>query len=424
MKLFQRRDSEKGAAITYKFKLDRALDIKTFPNQVVVKKSVWQKTALLLSSTMTVLAGSIIAPSLPGIYEVFRETPNVDVLSRLVLTLPALSIALFAPLSGWILDRFGRKKPFIISLILFVVAGTSGVYLDDLYGILIGRALLGVAVAGIMTTSTTLAGDYFEGEERSAFLGTMSAVMALGGGLFVLLGGVLADMNWRFPFYVYGIAICVIPIVAFALPEPNRTPQHAPTSAGSNTNISIGTIAGIYLLIFVGMLFFYLVPVQIPFFLETLPGDISKTLTGVAISLATLTAAFASIMYQHLKQRLSFSMIFLLAFLLIGIGMLIVYKADSYLRLNVAMLVLGLGAGLLVPNSNLWVISLADITQRGRLIGGLNMALFLGQFFSPIIFRPIQESFGLNAGFGLLGGVSLLICGLILLGNWFQSNSG
>ena len=66
------------------------------------------KIALLLTSSMTVMAGAIIAPALPDIERVFADQPRGALLVRLVLTLPALFTAIVAPAAGWAVDRFGR----------------------------------------------------------------------------------------------------------------------------------------------------------------------------------------------------------------------------------------------------------------------------------------------------------------------------
>jgi MFS family permease len=52
----------------------------------------------------------------------------------------------------------------------------------------------------MMTTATTLIADYYEGERRSAVMGQQAAFMGFGGVVFLVLGGVLADLSWRAPF--------------------------------------------------------------------------------------------------------------------------------------------------------------------------------------------------------------------------------
>ena len=80
-----------------------------------------RNTTLLLISTLTIMAGATISPSLPAIESHFAGSPNVEILTRLVLTLPALSIVICAPFAGGLADRFGRQR----------MAGVKGLAVDE-----------------------------------------------------------------------------------------------------------------------------------------------------------------------------------------------------------------------------------------------------------------------------------------------------
>ena len=123
------------------------------------------------------MAAATIAPALSKISEAFSNNPDAEFLSRLILVLPSLIIAIAAPFMGYIIDRFGRKKLLLTSLILYAFAGTAGYFLDNLYHILISRGVLGIAVAGNMVTITTLVADYFDGKERDQFMGLQGGFM-------------------------------------------------------------------------------------------------------------------------------------------------------------------------------------------------------------------------------------------------------
>ncbi len=183
-------------------------------------KNLAVKITILLTSMMTVMAGATIAPSLPEMTRAFPQNSNAEAMVKLVLTIPGLFIAITAPLSGWVIDRYGRIPLLLIMLLVYGVAGTSGLYLDTLLEILVGRAFLGIAVGGIMTTSVALIGDYFDGSERQKFLGIQSGVMAIAGAIFITGGGLLADVGWRYPFLIYAMAFAVFPLVIIFLIEP------------------------------------------------------------------------------------------------------------------------------------------------------------------------------------------------------------
>jgi MFS family permease len=100
------------------------------------------KLTILLLSMLTMMAAAIIAPSLPAISLHFNHISQVELLSKLILSLPALFIVMIAPFAGNYIDRFGRLKLLYIGLLGYVISGTSGYFLQDLYMILVGRMFL------------------------------------------------------------------------------------------------------------------------------------------------------------------------------------------------------------------------------------------------------------------------------------------
>jgi len=95
----------------------------------LAKKSFITPIILLLAGLMTVMSSAVVSPSLPEMSVVFQDEQDVEFLVKLVLTLPTLFIAIFAPLAGIIIDKCGRKKLFVFSIILYGVTGTSGFFL-------------------------------------------------------------------------------------------------------------------------------------------------------------------------------------------------------------------------------------------------------------------------------------------------------
>ena len=240
---------------------------------VKMKNKILQKITLLLASMITMMAGAVVAPSIPQINKVFEEIPNSELLSRLILTLPAIFIALSSPLFGYLADKYGRKKFLLFSALLYSISGTSGFYLNDLYLILAGRAFLGIAVGGIMTIVITLVGDYFNGKERGAFMGQQGAFMGIGGIVFIIIAGILADVQWHLPFLIYGFAVPVFLLIYFYIYEPNIGRNPGKTIAGQvkgKAEYPKLRIFFIYSIIFIGIIIFYMLPVQIPFALKGL----------------------------------------------------------------------------------------------------------------------------------------------------------
>lgn len=360
---------------------------------------------MLLASSLTVMSGALIAPALPRMAEVFAEVPHADFLTKLILTIPAIFIALLSPVAGWLVDHFGKLRLFTISMLLYAVAGGAGFVLSNLYYILISRSILGMAIAGIMTTATTLIGDYYDGEERKKFLGTQAAFMAFGGTVFVALSGLLADISWRFPFLVYLFSLIVVFLVQKFLFEP----QSAGEASGNNNHTirNKGLIGLIYATTLFGMLMFYMIPVQSPFLMREM-GIESNFLGGLGLVIAAFFAAVAGQNYARFKRRSSFFMLYVFTFGFMALGYGIISLANQYWLVLVGMIFSGFGAGLLMPNANLWLIEIVPPQSRGRVIGGLTSAVFLGQFLSPVIVQPLVEITSLHIAYGIGAGVLLL----------------
>ena len=369
----------------------------------------WTLAALLGASSLTMMAGAVLSPALPDIRQHFADTPSVELLSRLVLTLPALFIALCASPAGWVADRCGRRTLLLLATGAFALAGASGFVLDDLIAILIGRALLGVAAAAVMTCSTALIADYFTGDERARVMGWQGAATAFGGVFFFALGGVLADMGWRAPFLIYLAALVLVPLV-HRLPEPGCRDDHGAARPGQAAWEwpSLTLLATLYLVALDSMVAVNVIPVQLAFHLREL-GVTGATRAGLAVALYTLFGGFSSLGYRRIEAYLGHRLTLAATFVLSGLSLWIVSFADSYTSIMLAMVVVVVGLGLLLPNLNTCVMTVASGPTRGRIAGGLTAAAFLGQFLSPVATQPIVASLGLSATFAFTGGVLLAL---------------
>ena len=349
---------------------------------------------LLLASTLTVMAGATIAPAQTAMRDAFLDTPAVDLLVRLAVTLPALAIALSARLAGSLADRIGRRRLLSWGAGLYAVAGASGLVLPTLPLILAGRAVLGLAVAAIMTSATALIGDYFDDERRSQVLGWQAGMMAFGGTVFLLLGGGLAELGWRLPFAIYLAPIALLPLLV-RLPAP---PERTGAVGAAPAVVPWRAVLPICALASFGMIAFYLLPTQLPFYLERL-GISGGIGSGVLLAMVTSLAGIASLSYGRLSRGLSHQATMVLAFGLLAAGYAVVGAAGGIVWAVAGLVVAGPGAGLLLPTFNGWVSELVAPERRGAALGALTAAVFLGQFVSPLASQPIADAANLSAAF-------------------------
>jgi MFS family permease len=372
------------------------------------------KTALLLVACLTVMSAATVAPALPRIAAAFSGAPNAELLSKLVLTAPAIAIAVCAPFAGVLVDRFGRLGLLRGSLVLYGLAGAAGYVLHDLYAILASRAALGVAVAGTMTSVTALVGDYYAGEARTRYAGLQSLAMSLGAVVCVGAAGLLADIGWRLVFLLYLTGWAVLVPVMLYLDEP-RGAADAPAAPGPPAAaLRLGPIAAAYGITFFAVAMFYMIPVQMPFLLRTI-GVESSTAAGIVVAAASLTAAIGSAWFARLRRSNSVLAVYAWAFGVMAAGYALAGLAGSYAGVLAGAAVAGIGVGLFFPNSNLWVLALAPPALRGRLAGGLTSAIFLAQFCSPLLVHPLVAATSLAGAFTIAAAVMGLAAAVLAL---------
>jgi MFS family permease len=106
--------------------------------------------------------------------------------------------------------------------------------LHSLYGILVSRLLLGIAVSAVATCATALIADYTSKDQIGPAMGRQSLFMALGNVVFVFTGGLLATQGWRWPFLLYAVGFVLIPpgIGATRRPQAVRPPPRRPRTQG------------------------------------------------------------------------------------------------------------------------------------------------------------------------------------------------
>jgi MFS family permease len=357
--------------------------------------------SLLLVAPLGIMSGISVVSSLPLISQTFSEIPNIEFLSKLMLTIPSIVIALFAPFAGHIVDKWGRLKPLYIGIVLFVLGGSSGFYLQDFYAILVGRAVLGFAVALIMTSSTTLIGDYFDEEARHKFMSKQGLAIGIGGIFFITSGGFLAQMHWSYPFAIYFIPLLFFPLLLSSLYEPKKhthsdDPEIEPK------------LLPVYLTAFFVMVLFYVLPTQLPYLIVNTLGGKPQTI-GFVIATAMTFNALTAMQYAKIKARLSYMQIYATTFTLFALGLFLISQATAISQLFYSTAFIGMAFGLLFVNTNAWFLSQVPASKRGKASGLLTSSFFLGQFSSPLLFEPIVSAYGIQILFLMVSGVSVMV---------------
>lgn len=369
---------------------------------------------VILAATAIALLGTPLAsPAMPEIARVFAENAQNEPFARailnaisilpgdpsviflvkfILLSIPALFIILGAPLVGWLSDNVSRKRLLNSSLLIFGISGASGYFSDTFFFMFVGRAILGLSIAGIKTATVAMVGDYYEGAERNKIIGWQGSAMKIGGVVFMLLGGFLANYSWQVPFLGYMLAFVILPSGLIALSEslPKTSAGDAPHAGSRRPDIPLWPATYVFISATLASGLFFITPVQLPFYLRN-AFTATPLEIGAAIALGNTVGALISLTYYRFKRRMNFIAIYAFIFLSMSAGYFVVAAAENYGVALLGMAIAGLGFGLYVPNHSSWILSIVSPKRRGFGVGLVTTAMFLGQFSAAILVQPFID---------------------------------
>ncbi|MBQ8888903.1 MAG: MFS transporter [Bacteroidaceae bacterium] len=377
-------------------------------------------TATILSmSLLTVMAAAAIAPAMGIIQQHFNSAP--DILIQLIISLPALFIIL-TNLCFLSISRVLRTRAIaIIGLAIYVVAGTGCFFIDNIYALLVMRALLGVSVGLIMPLSTGLLAYFYPPEEQARLMGLSAAMNQMGGVVGTLLAGILASIQWNYSFLVYLFGLIALLMIIRWLPNERLGSSNKRGKAFEPRQLLKfhPSVLGMLLLTMV----FFVFPTNFAIITSRQLQLDTATITLIMVAL-DLLAFFVGLVFGKLMTAFRTSIKFFPPIALI-VGYLFYAEASNITMLLIGSAFIGLGNGIGVP----YLLTIASIkggkNSATTVMPLLSASLYLGQFISPVIILPLSEAlFGVNEITGPYK-VAVLISILFLIQVWatrhFQS---
>jgi MFS family permease len=386
-----------------------------------------QGILLLLPITMAVMGLVVLVPVLPGMMEQFHAVPGVEYLVPFMLTLPALCVALLSPIAGVFVDFVGRRKTLIGALVIYAIAGIAPMFLGDLVHIIASRFVLGAMEALIVTSSTTLIGDYFDGRDREKWLSYQTAVASISSIFLALLGGALGGIDWRGPFAAYGVSILFAVGLLLWTWEPRKSEQSnaelAGALPGSKVRFPWSSILPISLLAVFGGTLFFTMRIQVTSVLAEYYNIRSPGELGMYTGLAGLAVGAGTLVYQQFTSRTRIPMQLLIAFGFLGVSYVMMNYSPTSPAFTSWLVVNQLGSGMLLPALVVWAMGRLPFEFRGRGTGLFMSAWWLGQPLSAqaIPFMRSQLQGNLPATLQVLGILCLVAAVVALLAYFLGS---
>ena len=188
---------------------------------------------IAISNLFLIFTGvGLVIPVMPLLMEDMHFNGTI---MGMMLSVFSITQLLASPIMGYLSDKLGRKKMIVLGMCLFAISEFIFGFANDKYIFYLSRGLGGVAAALLMPAVTAFVADMTTIEQRPKAMGYVSA--AISGGFIIGpgIGGVLASLGHRVPFFAAGIiAIIGCFLTQSILIEPQHNLQAKNTSQKTN----------------------------------------------------------------------------------------------------------------------------------------------------------------------------------------------
>ncbi|HEX3713949.1 MAG TPA: MFS transporter, partial [Trebonia sp.] len=146
-----------------------------------------------------------------------------------VIDLYALVLGALVLTVGSVADRFGRRRLYLIGLVLFAVASLTCGVAPNVAVLIAARGVQGIGAAAMFATTMALISNTYTGRERGMAFGIWGAVNGAASALGPIIGGLLtANFGWRWiflvnlPISVLAVALTLRVVTESRDPDPKR----------------------------------------------------------------------------------------------------------------------------------------------------------------------------------------------------------
>ena len=326
-------------------------------------------------------------PALPTMTSFFNASTSTI---QLTLTGSMVGLVLGQLLIGPISDKYGRKNPLIISLVIYLISTLAIIIFPNVYAMITLRFIQGISSAGAVVISRAISTDLYQGRELATFFALLMAVNGLAPILSPIIGSLLLQLtDWRGIFVTLAVIGIILLVVSFKF--------HESLESSKQLNLPITKTYYSIILVAKNKLFFALVIIQgfalaamfayiaaFPFILQThynltpLMYSLCFGLNGFAIVLGSKSAG-------NFKEKNSIKL-GLSLMLAVSIYLAIVLTLTlPFLFIEAGFFLLLLGLGFILPAGSAIAMSL-ERERAGSASAFFGFVpFFLGGVVSPLV---------------------------------------
>lgn len=369
-------------------------------------REIW----ILVAAALVIAMGyGLVAPVLPQ----FARSFDVSVAAAsAVISAFALMRLLFAPAGGALVTRLGERPVYLTGLVVVAVSTGAAGLAQSYVQLLVLRGLGGIGstmfTVSAMGLIVRLAPPAARGR-ASALYGTAFLLGSIGG---PVLGGLLAELGLRVPFFVYAVSLLLAAgVVAALLPATARPADDADAAVPMSLAEALRVPAYRAALVSGfsnGWTNFGVRVALLPLFAAAAL-DAGPRASGAALAVFAVGDVVALRLAGPLTDSVGRKPLVLTGLVVNGAFTAALGLSDQIWLVLAVSAIAGAGAGLLTPAQQ---ATLADVVGNersgGKVVAAFQMAQDAGAILGPVLAGLLADVAGYGAAFVLSGGLMVL----------------
>jgi MFS family permease len=343
-----------------------------------------------------------VAPALPALG---RDLGVSDAGLGLFTAAYMLPAVMFAVPLGYFADRYGRRRMFVGSALLYSLAGGAQALVDSYPALLALRFAQGIGYGALMPLTMTLIGDVLRGPAQLRAQSRRQVTMAAGEFALPLLGAALAGIGWQ---AALGAQAVLLPVALAGLWALAGAPRGAPeTRYASELGEAVAQpgMPGVLTAGFLRFVCKFALISYLPVLLVARGASLAQA--ALVLSAASGFAAVTNFAIVALLRRLPASLMLSVAVVLAGVSLVGFALAPGWHAAVAVAIVFGAGDGMLTVVQNALVTEAAPQRVRAGLVAVSGMTRNAGKLLAPVAMGALMIVVPLPLAFALVGGATI-----------------
>lgn len=313
---------------------------------------------LIFALMVSLLATGMYTPAMP---EIAREFNTSVVMVQRTLTASFLGGVFAVIVAGLFADHWGRKRTLTIGLFIAVLGNMVMLFSPAISWLIVGRFFQGIGGGAASVIGFAAVQELYPREKAMRIMGSIGTINAIVPAFAPMLGGYVTTLyNWHANFIVSLIIflVCLL-VVHYQLSDELNVRMRSSVKEILHSYKSIASNVPFLAMVLQFPLFFSVAWFQIAFLPFYMQGQIGMTPSqyGIFIGAVTLWFAVGSFLGSRLIERFGFFETLNVGFVLVFIGLGILWLTALMYSHAVAMIALGLsvfrvGAGIIFPGTS------------------------------------------------------------------------